>query len=327
MDIPRAVDLWEGFFREKSVNFLAGEEGVGKSMLAMNLGIAVATGADRFLHAKLNAVGSVLYLNAELNDDDCIRRFQTMTRLLPGNQGSLEHFLLPREVRPIAECWKQLCELLELHKPKVLIADPLYFLHSDDENDNSDMKTFVRMMLQLRDTYGLCIVIVHHLKKGGRGERLNSEMMRGASVLGGAADSVLVMRRSQTDESKRILKLVKSRHASDEGREPRLLSLNPENLWLRDEGVCAEEDHVAAPLSASESVNLEDIFGEHEELSMKQIQDACPDVSRATIFRVVNKAVEKGELQHAARGQYRKSQVSLPKGMRETETNSLNLVS
>lgn len=56
----------------------------------------------------------------------------------------------------------------------------------------------------------------------------------------------------------------------------RLLSLNPETLWFRDEGETNEGDHIAvAPQTAEDDVDFRAIFGEEKELSRKEIQERC----------------------------------------------------
>jgi archaellum biogenesis ATPase FlaH len=258
-EIPEVSDLLRGIFRAKSLNFLAGEEGSGKSLLSMNLGLAVATGGLNFLDWVIEKPGKVLFLNNEIYFEDFVRRFQQMVQLLPGKQ-SLDNFIAPEAVPPLSECFDQLNELCESEKPALLILDCLYFAHNEDENDSSRMKELMRQLQGLRDKHGMCIVVIHHFKKGGRDQRLNSELMRGAGVFGAAADSILMLRRSQTDESKRILKATKLRHSADDNKRARLLSLAPEALWFRDEGEVNEDEHIQSGPTASEIIDFSEIL-------------------------------------------------------------------
>ena len=72
----------------------------------------------------------------------------------------------------------------------------------------------------LRDHHNTCVVIVHHFRKGGQGQRLNSDLMRGAGVFGAIADSIVMLKRSETDEGKGLFKPVKLRHSPDKNRTP-----------------------------------------------------------------------------------------------------------
>ena len=259
-EVPEVSDLVRGIFRAKSLNFLAGEEGSGKSLLSMNLGIAVATGGLKFLDWIIEKPGKVLFLNNEIYFEDFLRRFQQMVKRLPGKL-SLDNFITPEAVPALNECFDQLNELCEQEKPALLILDCLYFAHNEDENDSSRMKELMRQLQSLRDQNDTCVVVVHHLKKGGRDQRLNSELMRGAGVFGAAADSILMLRRSQTEESKRILKATKLRHAADENKKARLLSLDPEIMWFRDEGEANEDDHIQSGPTANETIDFVEILG------------------------------------------------------------------
>lgn len=99
---PSALsDIVRGLIREQGLTFLAGEEGGGKSILSMNLGIAVATGARKFLDFDIAKSGKVLYLNNELPFSEFLGRFQHMQKMLTPDQiKKLDRFITP-EIMPI----------------------------------------------------------------------------------------------------------------------------------------------------------------------------------------------------------------------------------
>lgn len=304
MQIPNEADLLKGILRAKSLAFLAGEEGSGKSLLAMNLGISVATGALKFLAWIIEQPGKVIFLNNELYFEDVVRRFQYMINTLPG-RGSLDNFIAPREVPPLAECFGILNQLCESEKPALVLLDCLYFAHNEDENDSSKMKDLMRQLQSLRDNHGTCVLVVHHLKKGGRDQRLNSELMRGAGVFGAAADSILMLRRSQTEESKRIIRATKLRHSGDDNKTARLLSLNPETLWFSDCGEANEDEHISSASTAGDIVDFEAILSGGE-MRFGEILKACEGYgyNQKTIQRQLNEAVEGGKVHKPRHGWY-----------------------
>jgi hypothetical protein len=167
MRLPQAADLIVGILRAKSVAFLSGEEGAGKSLLAMNLGLAIASRAEGFLNWKLDNHGPVLFLNNEYYFEEYCRRFQQMSTRLPGRAG-LDNFIAPEAVPPLADCWQSLTEYCAQYRPGLVILDCLYFAHNEDENDSSKMKALMRQFQMLRDEYNLCLLVFHHLKKGAR---------------------------------------------------------------------------------------------------------------------------------------------------------------
>lgn len=302
--IPEVSDLLRGVLRAKSTNILAGEEGAGKSIGAMNLGISVATGAPKFLAWPIEKPGKVLFLNNEIFMEDFLRRFQSMTKLLPG-KGSLDNFIAPDAVPPLSECFDQLNELIEVEKPVLVILDCLYFAHNEDENDSSKMKDLMRQLQSLRDRHSTCVVVVHHLRKGGRDQRLNNELMRGSGVFGAAADSILMLRRSQTEESRRILKATKLRHSGDENKQTRLLSLNPETLWFHDDGPADEGEHMQSANTASDVLDFNSIL-EAGEMRFGDILKSVEGYgfNTKTVQRQLDKAVESGRVIKPRHGWY-----------------------
>lgn len=66
MTVPEQDFLIKDLLVSQSVNMFAGEEGCGKSLLAMNLAIAIAANMPRWLSHDISKHGKVLYLNNEL---------------------------------------------------------------------------------------------------------------------------------------------------------------------------------------------------------------------------------------------------------------------
>ena len=138
------------------------------------------------------------------------------------------------------------------------------------------MKALMREFLSLRDKYNLAVLLIHHTKKGARYQKMHNDQMRGSNVFSGVTDTVLQIRRSAEDETKRIIKPTKFRHVSDENRKCRLLSLNPETLWFKDEGETDEGEHImAAEPTAEEAIDWTGIFNDGRPLSRKEIIERC----------------------------------------------------
>lgn len=248
--LPPAKDLLKHIFREKSLNFLAGEAGCGKSIFAMNLALSVAVGAEKFLCWNIGIKGRVLFLNFELFSQDFMNRLQKMSERLPA-PGDISNLLSPLQISSLEECWQQLNEFIAKEKPCLIIIDCLYYAHNEDESDNSRMKDIVRKLQSLRDKYNLCVLVVHHTKKGVQSTRLHTDLMRGAGVFGAAADTVLMIKRSQIKPSVRIVKATKLRHSADEELNARAMSLN-EFLWFGDDGTTTEEEHMAPSIESNQ---------------------------------------------------------------------------
>jgi len=306
MEIPQQKFLIKNLISENSLNILMGEEKCGKSLFAMNLALSVAIGTKEWLGFEIMKQGKVLFLNNELTSADFYRRFKKMVERLPV-AGDVSNFLVPKEVPSVDECWKTLNETCEIEKPCLIVLDCLYFAHNKDENDSSEMKALMRQLLSLRDKYGLAILVIHHTKKGSRYQKMHNEQMRGSNVFGGVADLTLQIRRSSKDESKRIYKPLRGRELPDSELKCRLLSLDPESLWFKDEGVTDEAEHIASTVQTAEAeVDFKAIFGEAKELSRKEIIERCKPTGyeERTIDRLLKQAKEKGILRVPKYGYY-----------------------
>ena len=306
MEIPQQSYLVNNLISEYSVNMLGGEEGCGKSLVAMNLAISIAVGADTWLGYGIAKHGKVLYLNNELPFPTFGWRVKTMSNSLPA-QGDISNLIAPRVVPVLSECWDSLNETCERENPCLIIVDALYFLHDRDENDSSEMKTLMRKILALRDIHNLAVLLIHHTKKGSRHVRMHNDQMRGSNVFGGITDTVLQMRRSGVDETKRIIKPTKFRHVGDEERKCRLLSLNPETLWFRDEGETNEDDHIARlEPTAEQTIDWKEIIQQGEVVSRKEMLERCSPhrYDERTIDRCLKKAKAAGTLKVPKFGYY-----------------------
>lgn len=303
MEIPEQSFLVRNLFSENSVNFLSGEEGSGKSLLAMNLALSIAIGADKWLEFEIVKHGKVIYLNNELAFIDFARRLKTMGNNLP-TKGDISNLIAPREVPALKDCWETLNELCEREKPCLIVIDTLYFSHNQDENDSSDMKALMRLFLSLRDKYSLAVLLIHHTKKGASTQKMHNDQMRGSNVFGGVTDTILQFRRSALDETMRIMKPTKFRHVSDENRKCRLLSLDAKSLWFKDEGETDEGEHIAklAP-TAEQEIDFVQILSNAKELSRREIVERCEPLGydERTIDRMLKKAKSKGTLKEGSK--------------------------
>ena len=193
----------------------------------------------------------------------------------------------------------------------MVVLDCLYWAHNQKENDSSEMKSLMRQLVELRETYGIVVMVVHHTKKGTRFETMHNDNMRGSSVFDGATDTVFMFRRSSTDETKRLLKPTKLRHGGDENRKTRLLELDNNTLWFRDHGEADEKAHmpmVVAPATIEAKVDWEDVFGDDQTLERKDILTRLPGKPPRSVDRLLKDSVKSQLLVKDSRGEY-----SLPK--------------
>ncbi|MGB6647059.1 MAG: AAA family ATPase, partial [Bacteroidota bacterium] len=272
MQIESPAFLVEDLIRETSLNMLFGEPECGKSMLALNLSLAVATGAQDWLAYKLNKQGKVLYVNNEVALEDFIWRIKAMASEIDPKE-ALKNLIFPKVLPEGEQFWHHLDEVVSEERPALLVVDTFYMLHQAEENDSSDMKPILKKFLALRDEYKMAVLLIHHTKKGSHFSKMHNEQMRGSSVFGAMPDTVLQMKRSGSDDTKRYLKPTKLRHSSDLARVCRQLGFDAETLWFTDEGEIAEGDQQPPkqPARAIERISTQDVFRGNGVLQAKEI--------------------------------------------------------
>lgn len=186
-----------GLIAEASINVIWGQPGCGKSFVSAAIGRAVSTGAP-FL-GRPTAQGRVLYVTTE---GDVRKRFVADGLDLPNVDTCTEpvNLMRPEEAEELAQHIRQ-------QQYSLVIYDVFVECMLGDENSTEDMAAAVRGLRAIRDVTGCAQLVVHHSNKAG-------EAMRGSSVLMGAADNELQIKRTD-DTERRQLRVGKCRDGRD----------------------------------------------------------------------------------------------------------------
>jgi hypothetical protein len=178
----------------EGVSLLAGPPKVGKSWLSLGLGLAIASGGQVFGRIDVNG-GPVLYLALE----DTPRRHQTrMAKILDGRHPPTGLTLatscpaLPQGGDEAIAGWLD-------HTPdaRLVVIDVFAKVRgtsSGMSGYDSDYAAIGRAK-HLADSYGVAVVLVHHVRKAGADDFL--AQVSGTNGLAGAADATLVLKRSR----------------------------------------------------------------------------------------------------------------------------------
>jgi hypothetical protein len=115
---------------------------------------------------------------------------------------------------------------------QVIVLDPLYSAHDQDENDTRAMAALCQSLLRLRDAAKAALIVVHHTRKSiGRDEI--GRAFRGSSALHAVGDSYLLLRRPAANRAALELRF-QFRYAPP--LAPLLLHLEPHSLWFSAAG-------------------------------------------------------------------------------------------
>ena len=216
-----------GLLPPQGILFVGGEPKVGKSLLVSNLALSLAAGRDR-LGFPIPAPRRVLVCQFELPVAQFVSRLAVMRRAM--GAAADERLLVDTHAAGhLLSATQGLGHFLEAAKAasaEVIVLDPLYSAHDQDENDTRAMASLCQSLLRLRDASRAALIVVHHVRKSIGRHEIGSAF-RGSSALHAVGDSYVLLTRPSPQ-----LAMVELRFQFRYAAAPRLLELNPNTLWF-----------------------------------------------------------------------------------------------
>jgi hypothetical protein len=179
----------------EGVSLLAGPPKVGKSWLSLGLGLTVAAGGTALGRITVTG-GPVLYLALE----DTPRRLQTrMSTILAGHPAPAG-LTLATSCPPLTEGGDQAITAWLEHYPhaRLVVIDVFAKIRGTTRGLSAYDADYaaVGRVKHLADTYGVAVVLVHHVRKTSATDFLTE--VSGTNGLAGAADATLVLKRARS---------------------------------------------------------------------------------------------------------------------------------
>src|SRR5437762_137451 len=214
-----------GLLPPEGILFVGGEPKVGKSLLVANLALALAAGKDR-AGFTVPAARRVLVCQFELPTPQFVGRLASMrravgaaadTNLLVDTRAGGNLLSAPQGLNHFLHAARQAAA-------EVIVLDPLYSTHDQDENDTRSMAALCQSLLRLRDASKAALIVVHHVRKSIGREEIGSAF-RGSSALHAVGDSYLLLTRPSAHLAATVELRFQFRYAAPP--EPRLLHAWP----------------------------------------------------------------------------------------------------
>jgi RecA-family ATPase len=189
--------LIEGLWGAEAVGIVGGEPKCCKSFLALQLAVAVASGApclQRFPAAK---TGRVLLFAAEDAQPIVRDRLERISAAAGVVFADLDiHVIVTPVLRlDLAADRARLDDTIAVLRPTLLVLDPFVRLHCIDENVSAEVAPLLAYLRGLQRRYHVAVVLVHHARKGAAHARAG-QALRGSSEFHAWGDSNLYLRRS-----------------------------------------------------------------------------------------------------------------------------------
>jgi hypothetical protein len=218
-----------GLLPAQGILFVGGEPKIGKSLLVANLALSLAAGSDR-LGFPVATPRRVLVCQFELPIPQFVSRLATMRRSM-GNAADQNLFVDTRATGHQLSARQGLQHFLaaaQAASAEIIVLDPLYSTHDQDENDTRAMAALCQSLLRLREVSHAALIVVHHVRKSiGRYEI--GSAFRGSSALHAVGDSYLLLTRPSPQFNTIELRF-QFRYAAPQ--PPRLLQLDSSALWF-----------------------------------------------------------------------------------------------
>lgn len=160
---------------------------VGKSLLALQLAHAIATGTI-FLGFKVNP-SPVLYISTEMDSSQIADRIKKMNLEFNNNFYLIEQELDKKKLN-LDDLEEKICEFANINQGKFVIIDMFNGVYINDKFDLYNYQDMAQMVLpkyrKLCSKYGITILLLHHLNK--------TNTTLGSTAIDGAVDGIMSLK-------------------------------------------------------------------------------------------------------------------------------------
>src|SRR5881409_112129 len=299
---PALID--PGLLPSSGILFVGGEPKVGKSLLVANLALALASGKDR-AGFTIPAARRVPVCQFELPTPQFVGRLAAMRRAVgaAADQNLLVDTRAGGNLLSAPQGLNHFLNAARQASAEVIVLDPLYSTHDQDENDTRSMAALCQSLLRLRDASKAALIVVHHVRKSIGREEIGSAF-RGSSALHAVGDSYLLLTRPSANLAAAVELRFQFRYAASQ--PSRLLQLDPHTLWFSAAGLAPSKAAAARKKVEQEHVTkaLAGLGPPARYNQLRQQVMDLTDCSRRTAQLAIAEACRQGSIVQAG-GQYR----------------------
>lgn len=214
--------LVEHLWTSAAAGVIGGSPKSGKSWLALDMAVAVASATPCLGVFPVHTSGPVLLYAAEDSTAALRARLQTLSHIRHLDFHTLDVRVITADSLRLDRLQDQ--ERLEAtvlaHQPVLLLIDPLVRVHAIDENVAGQVAALLGYLRGLQRKTGAAIALVHHVRKNPSSQGAGYNL-RGSSDLYAWLDSFLSLRKHHDHL------MLSAEHRSAPGAGPFLLDLAP----------------------------------------------------------------------------------------------------
>ena len=290
--------LVDTLWGREAVGIIGGEPKCGKSFLALDLAVSVASAVPCLRRFDTDQPGPVVMFAAEDAGHIVRTRLEGIARAAGADFTTLDIAVIDVPVLRLdhRNDRQRLHETIERIRPRLLVLDPLVRLHGVDENTVADIAPILAFLRNLQRRFSTAVVLVHHARKSGATRP--GQALRGSSELHAWGDSNLYLRR----RDHQIVMTVEHRAAP---------GLNDVEIELADGGqgpalrLRRPVPDKAVPEPQTAEQRIVEVLAEAEKpLSQAQIRKRAA-ARNATVSATLHKLLQQGRVERAPKACYR----------------------
>ena len=243
----------------EGVGLLAASPKLGKTWLASEMGVAVASGRSFLSCFDVPEAGPVLMFSAEDHATDMKRRIAGICRARDIDVATLNLSLIDSSTLTLNRSseFARLKATVQDVRPKLLVLDPFVRLHTGSENDASSVSRVLGRLRALQRDLQIAILVVHHVRKRDSGTTAGSAIRGSGDFHAWGDTSIFLKRRGQNVE-------MRVEHRAALSREPYAIRLTGDtdvHLELVATDVVADQEVAAERDLGAEAVAFLQVHG------------------------------------------------------------------
>lgn len=215
--------LWEGRIAIGKLTMIAGDPGLGKSFVTVNIATNVSKGYNWPVDNSTPPIGDVIFLSAEDDPADTIKpRLEAMgadcNRIYiieaiqeeaeTKNESTQRMFSFKRDIETLSDL------LSSLPNCNLVIIDPISaYLDSTDSNNNSDIRGLLAPLSVLAGKHKVAIVLVSHLNKNS--SVASAYRVMGSLAFTAAVRTAYIVTKDKDNPERRLFMPLKNNIAKD----------------------------------------------------------------------------------------------------------------
>ena len=232
--LPEQIEIVPKFAMQGGYTILFGEAGVGKSLLAHNIGLRAASGMRSINPDDEREPMVVHYLSLEMSAVQFRERHNKLLESFPDVARKNFFFICPDGLDFTNQRDRSMLQnTLAKRGTKLLIIDcHSFWLGGRDESNNSDINNYIVSPLkEMASKLELCVILLHHSGWS------DTTRIRGASSLWNGAEIGIFMESDPSDVDHTTISFKKWRPTTKRRPRPINYSYNPEKYTMMITGV------------------------------------------------------------------------------------------